>query len=50
MGFSEYYERTTSKRPTCQKLAFQGKEIVFEILAQLCSDKSIQILLILLSS
>ena len=24
MGLSGYFERTTSKRPTCQKLAFQG--------------------------
>ena len=43
--FSGYRERTTSKRLTCQKLAFQGKEIIFEILAQLWSNKSMQILL-----
>ena len=43
--FSGYCERTTSKRLTCQKLAFQGKEVIFEILAQLWSNKSIQILL-----
>ena len=43
--FSGYCERTTSKRPTCQKLAFQGKDIIFAILAQLWSNKSMQILL-----
>ena len=31
-----YYERTTSKRPTRQKCAFQGKKMC-EILTQLCS-------------
>ena len=45
MGILGYYERATSQKPTCQKLAFQSK-IVIEMLAQLCSDDSIQILLI----
>ena len=37
MGCQDILKRATSKRPTCQKLAFQG-QIVSEILAQLSPD------------
>ena len=43
--YQDILKRATSKRPTCQKLAFQDKLIVSAILTQLCSDDSIQILL-----
>ena len=44
LDFSGYSARTTSKRTTCQKLAFRGK-LSLKILAQLCSRDSIQVLL-----
>ena len=46
MGFFGVFERTTSKRPFSYlpKISFPG-QIVFQILAQLCSVDSIQILL-----
>ena len=45
--FSGYYERTTSQRPTFQKLAFQGKLSLRYISPVMLWDDSIQVLLIL---
>ena len=44
LDLSGYSARTTSKRPTCRKLAFWGK-LSLKILAQLCAGHSIQVLL-----
>ena len=44
MGVSGYSERTTCKRHILSKMSISG-QIVSEILAQLCSDNSIQTLL-----
>ena len=45
-----YMKEQHAKRPTCQKLAFQGKLSLSEILAQICSNDSLQILLNLTQS
>lgn len=44
LDLSGYSARTTSKRPTCRKLAFWGK-LSLKILAQLCAGHSILVLL-----